>query len=226
MFRYHSMWSTLTTSYHKAVPKMLRCVNLSITLKGIDGIIMRFWETAHLPLSWDNVNTYISLRAKCWLRGGVGIMIPINYREPARNKNSELWDQLPLPLSHMRLWWATVFFLWHTNDIRTSSFHLQKHSLQISFLHWLKYLPSRMCPTALVNGIVFAPPWQSNGLPVHKVKGAWMDQNQQEWRRWTPWNERAINVFLLWQLAIPQIVYLVVLRNRRWRSHVSLNDVF
>lgn len=157
-------------------------------------------------------------------------MIPINHREPARSKSSKFWGRMPLPLSHMRLWWARVFFSvtyeWHTNDIRTASFHLQKHSLQISFLHWLKYLPSRMCPTALVNGIVFAPPWQSNGLPVHKVKGAWMDQNQQEWRRWTPWNERAINVFLLWQLAIPQIVYLVVLRNRRWRSHVSLDDVF
>ena len=119
--RHHSIWSTLTTSYHKAVPKMLRCVNLSITLKGIDGIIIRFWETAHLPLPWDNVNTYFSLRAKCWLRGGVGIMIPINYREPARNKNSELWGRMPLPLSHMRLWWARVFFSvtyeWRTNCI-------------------------------------------------------------------------------------------------------------
>ena len=104
------MWYTLTTSYHKAVPKMLRCVNLSITLKGIDGIIIRYWETAHLPLPWDNVNTYFSLRAKCWLRGGVGIMTPIDYREPARNKNSELWGRMPLPLSYTRLWWARVFF--------------------------------------------------------------------------------------------------------------------
>ena len=31
-----------------------------------------FWETAHLPLPWTKINSYFSLRAKCWLRGGVG----------------------------------------------------------------------------------------------------------------------------------------------------------
>ena len=31
-----------------------------------------FWETAYLPLPWLNVNTNSSLRAKCWLREGVG----------------------------------------------------------------------------------------------------------------------------------------------------------
>ena len=35
-------------------------------------IILRFWETAHLPLPLANINTFVSLRAKFWLRGGVG----------------------------------------------------------------------------------------------------------------------------------------------------------
>ena len=32
-------------------------------------IIIRFQETAHLPLPYANINTYFSLRAKCWLMG-------------------------------------------------------------------------------------------------------------------------------------------------------------
>ena len=35
-------------------------------------IIIRFWETTNLPLPQVNINTYFSLRAKCWLWGGVG----------------------------------------------------------------------------------------------------------------------------------------------------------
>ena len=35
-------------------------------------IIIRFWETAHLPLPETDIKTYFSLRAKCWLKGGVG----------------------------------------------------------------------------------------------------------------------------------------------------------
>ena len=35
-----------------------------------------FWETAHLPLPYANINTYFSFRAKCWLRGGVGGQFP------------------------------------------------------------------------------------------------------------------------------------------------------
>ena len=36
------------------------------------------WETAHPPLPKANINTYFSylLRAKCWLRGGVGGKFP------------------------------------------------------------------------------------------------------------------------------------------------------
>ena len=41
-------------------------------------IIIHFWETAHLPLPKANINTYYSLRAKCWLRGGVGGQLPRN----------------------------------------------------------------------------------------------------------------------------------------------------
>ena len=32
----------------------------------------------HLPLPLANINTYFSLRAKCWLRGGVGEQFPRN----------------------------------------------------------------------------------------------------------------------------------------------------
>ena len=35
-------------------------------------INLGFWETAHLPLPYANINTYFSFRAKCCLRGGVG----------------------------------------------------------------------------------------------------------------------------------------------------------
>ena len=34
------------------------------------------WETAHLPLPSAYINTYLSLREKCWLKGGVGGQIP------------------------------------------------------------------------------------------------------------------------------------------------------
>ena len=43
-----------------------------------NGIIIHFWETAHLPLPYANINTYFSLRANCWLRGGVGGQFPKN----------------------------------------------------------------------------------------------------------------------------------------------------
>ena len=33
------------------------------------GIVIRFWETAHLPLPSANIITYFSLSAKCWLKG-------------------------------------------------------------------------------------------------------------------------------------------------------------
>ena len=36
------------------------------------GIIIRFLESAHLPLPWVNIKTCFTLRAKCWLRGGEG----------------------------------------------------------------------------------------------------------------------------------------------------------
>ena len=32
----------------------------------------RFWETAYLPLSQANIDTYFIFGAKCWIRGGVG----------------------------------------------------------------------------------------------------------------------------------------------------------
>jgi len=41
-------------------------------------INLGFWGTAHLPLSYANINTYFSLRAKWWLRGGVGVHFSIN----------------------------------------------------------------------------------------------------------------------------------------------------
>ena len=39
-------------------------------------VIIRFWETAHLPLPQANTTTYFLLRAKVWLRGGVGEQFP------------------------------------------------------------------------------------------------------------------------------------------------------
>ena len=51
------------------------------------GIIIRLWETVHLPLPWTTINTYSSLRAKCWSRGGVCGQISRNER----------WSQLCFP---------------------------------------------------------------------------------------------------------------------------------
>ena len=39
-------------------------------------VIMRFWETAHLLLPEANINAYFSLKAKFWLREGVGGQFP------------------------------------------------------------------------------------------------------------------------------------------------------
>ena len=38
----------------------------------IHWINVGFWETAHLPVPEANIITYFSLKAKCWLRGGIG----------------------------------------------------------------------------------------------------------------------------------------------------------
>ena len=53
----------------------LQCKDMTMGLSFVaDGfwIIKRFWETAHLPLSLANINTYLSLREKCWSGVGVG----------------------------------------------------------------------------------------------------------------------------------------------------------
>ena len=39
-------------------------------------------ETAHLPLSLVNTNTYFSLWAKCWLRGEAMGSFPETYNDP------------------------------------------------------------------------------------------------------------------------------------------------
>ena len=44
-------------------------------------INLGFWETAHLPLPYAIIITYFSLRAKCWLRGGVGGQFPKKPKE-------------------------------------------------------------------------------------------------------------------------------------------------
>ena len=47
-------------------------------VKKIVWSILGFRETSHLPLPQVNITTYFSLRAKCWVRGGVGGQIPKN----------------------------------------------------------------------------------------------------------------------------------------------------
>ena len=55
-----------------------RCVGLNWA-KGFPlGLLSVSRETAHLPLPLANINTYLSLRAKCWLREGVGGQLPRN----------------------------------------------------------------------------------------------------------------------------------------------------
>ena len=50
----------------------LICIILHIFPTPLSRIIIRFWETAHLPLPQANINTHISVRANLGLRGGVG----------------------------------------------------------------------------------------------------------------------------------------------------------
>ena len=51
-------------------------LSLSRNILSFIKIIMCFWKTAHLPLPQANIYTYFSLRANCWLRGGVGGQFP------------------------------------------------------------------------------------------------------------------------------------------------------
>ena len=49
--------------------------------KMINLLVLGFWETAHLPLPYAIIITYFSLRAKCWLREGVGGQFPQKPKE-------------------------------------------------------------------------------------------------------------------------------------------------
>ena len=60
---------------HFRIVESRRCF-ADVTETGIYGISLGFWETAHLPLPYANINTYFSFRAKCWFRGGVGGQFP------------------------------------------------------------------------------------------------------------------------------------------------------
>ena len=56
----------------KTIFRHCTCFLSSVATDGTDErIIIRFWETAHLPLPYTNINAYFSLRAKYLLRGGV-----------------------------------------------------------------------------------------------------------------------------------------------------------
>ena len=65
---------------------------ISVSLLHISKAILRFWETAQLPLPWANINTYFSLKAKCWLRRGVGGQFPRNVK----------WSQKPCIRFHIK----------------------------------------------------------------------------------------------------------------------------
>ena len=62
------------------------------------GINLGFRETAHLPFPQVNINTYFSLRAKCWIRGGIGGQFPrsLNWSAVCRAK------AVPSILSHFK----------------------------------------------------------------------------------------------------------------------------
>ena len=54
-----------------------------------------FWKTAHLTVPYVNINNYFSLRAKCWVRRGVGRQFPRNLNwpippPPSRSRTSVL----------------------------------------------------------------------------------------------------------------------------------------
>ena len=46
--------------------------------------IILFGEAAYLSLPLANINTYSSLRAKGWLREGVGGQFPEKYNDPSK----------------------------------------------------------------------------------------------------------------------------------------------
>ena len=39
--------------------------------------VLRIWREEKILISVANINTYFSLRARCWLRGGVGGQFPL-----------------------------------------------------------------------------------------------------------------------------------------------------
>ena len=53
------------------------------------------WETAYLPLPEAYINTYLSLREKCWLTGGVGGQIPRNLSWSAQSWFWEVYQLTP-----------------------------------------------------------------------------------------------------------------------------------
>ena len=58
-------------------------------------------ETAHLPLPYVNINTYFSLRAKCWIRGGVGGQFPrtLNWSTNAINNTRKINSHVMLAVN-------------------------------------------------------------------------------------------------------------------------------
>ena len=66
----------------KLIQEKIQQKSIQSTLSKTDtfGFMIRFWETylftVHLPLSEANINTYFSLKAKCWLRRGGGGHFP------------------------------------------------------------------------------------------------------------------------------------------------------
>ena len=72
-------WSGLITWRENGLGlEMVRHACVTNCIKGSFRRAQNLWVTAHLPLPWLNINTYFSLGAKLWLRGGVGGQLPRN----------------------------------------------------------------------------------------------------------------------------------------------------
>ena len=101
----------------KTIFRHCTCFLSSVATDGTDErIIIRFWETAHLPLPYTNINAYFSLRAKYLLREGLGghrslgLMLCLK-KSPQKILQLVLYDEICF-----RYLLNRAFFVWPWNE--------------------------------------------------------------------------------------------------------------
>ena len=148
------------------------------------GIILRFCETAHRPLPCTNINTKFLLRAKCWLRGGVGGQFLRNVKW--KKFTHFLILQTPQFIDHT----TTPFFKKPPFTVRHSLFHSLSFCRHAAPLERCVTTKKNGCgaweQTATAFGLQVVPHFTSgivewaNHASVHENHGPWVDNFRPE----------------------------------------------